>query len=747
MADDQLTKELRYRLAEYLGKAHGIDIPNPGESSHKPFHCLNPRHQDDNPSMYYYISKTRIPRVKCQSCGEDYGIFDLVHEYNKDCNTLTKQKARAMEILSVTGSPSQAYTKNKRTAHPDSGASLSPKGLIVGELPEKQVRVFTDEEYAEWHGAVDMTTYFTDRGLTADTIERFNLGYIHDRDPLRCLAIIPCTMHSCVARYIKPGDGRPKYHYFKDSQLDLFNVEELNQVDEPVFIVEGAIDALSVIQLGFRCVGMNSLGGKNKLKTAIEERMPNLPHLIMMLDNDKKKSDPKKQRSVDLAKQSVVEVLTTLNIAFTMGKIPDPYKDTNEMLLSDSGALQGLLGHYYDLALETPPDTHPLEEENMVKKDTNQVNETNDKLTPSGSANSQDEMTKMEKEKVERTEAGWFKSINIAKHLENFFTRSKPEITFSTGFPRLDEALGDDGIHEGLIGLGSQNGQGKTTFALQIADHVARNGQHVVFFSLEQSADELIAKLISLHTTGKDISKNSRGMTYKQVRRHIAQKPLELEGGDDPIKVFNQAFDIVSKTNIVGDDGYKIDNTYLHIVEGFKTAREIETDIWMIQQMYGETPLVIVDQLQRIKPPDKYTRDATEVVKYNVGMLKDISRRFGTAVVVLSMMNRASYGYDMSEASFRDASDIEFTCDVQLGIQFRQLKDKSDDLKDNKLSTLEYNELERAYPREMHMKIMKNRWGEKGIWIEYDFFTKYSRFKELPKENRITDKLLSGGSR
>jgi len=554
-------------------------------------------------------------------------------------------------------------------------------------------------------------------------------------------------MHSCVARYIKPGDGRPKYHYFKDSQLDLFNVEELNQVDEPVFIVEGAIDALSVIQLGFRCVGMNSLGGKNKLKTAIEEKMPNLPHLILMLDNDKKKSDPKKQRSVDLAKQSVVEVLTALNVAFTMGKIPDPYKDTNEMLLSDSGALQGLLGHYYDLALETPPDTHPLEEENMVKKDTNQVNETNDKLTPSGSTNSQDEMTKMEKEKVERTEAGWFKSINIAKHLENFFTRSKPEITFSTGFPQLDEALGDDGIHEGLIGLGSQNGQGKTTFALQIADHVARNGQHVVFFSLEQSADELIAKLISLHTTGVDISKNSRGMTYKQVRRYIAQKPLELEGGDDPIKVFKQAFDIVSKTNIVGDDGYKIDNTYLHIVEGFKTAREIETDIWMIQQMYGETPLVIVDQLQRIKPPDKYTRDATEVVKYNVGMLKDISRRFGTAVVVLSMMNRASYGYDMSEASFRDASDIEFTCDVQLGIQFRKLKDKPDDIKENKLSTSEYNELEKAYPREMHMKIMKNRWGEKGIWIEYDFFTKYSRFKELPKKNRITDKLLSGGSR
>ena len=38
---------------------------------------------------------------------------------------------------------------------------------------------------------------------------------------------------------------------------------------------------------------------------------------------------------------------------------------------------------------------------------------------------------------------------------------------------------------------------GKTTFALQIADNVAKQGQKVIIFSLEQSKFELITKAIS----------------------------------------------------------------------------------------------------------------------------------------------------------------------------------------------------------------------------------------------------------
>jgi len=38
---------------------------------------------------------------------------------------------------------------------------------------------------------------------------------------------------------------------------------------------------------------------------------------------------------------------------------------------------------------------------------------------------------------------------------------------------------------------------GKTTFALQIADNIARNNNKVIIFSLEQSRFELVSKAIS----------------------------------------------------------------------------------------------------------------------------------------------------------------------------------------------------------------------------------------------------------
>ncbi len=70
---------------------------------------------------------------------------------------------------------------------------------------------------------------------------------------------------------------------------------------------------------------------------------------------------------------------------------------------------------------------------------------------------------------------------------------------YPTGFARLDLALGG-GLTEGVLYLGAIASLGKSTFVLQMADHMAAQGIPVVYVSMEMGGDYLTAKLVSMHT-------------------------------------------------------------------------------------------------------------------------------------------------------------------------------------------------------------------------------------------------------
>src|SRR5699024_11957936 len=73
-----------------------------------------------------------------------------------------------------------------------------------------------------------------------------------------------------------------------------------------------------------------------------------------------------------------------------------------------------------------------------------------------------------------------------------------------TGFNNLDKELG--GVFPGLNVLGSITGGGKTTFISQLADNMAKLGDHVLFFSLEQSKMELTSKSIARTTAEMNLN-------------------------------------------------------------------------------------------------------------------------------------------------------------------------------------------------------------------------------------------------
>ena len=71
----------------------------------------------------------------------------------------------------------------------------------------------------------------------------------------------------------------------------------------------------------------------------------------------------------------------------------------------------------------------------------------------------------------------------------------------SSGFKNLDsESL----LYPGLYILGGTSSLGKTTFASQLGDQIAEGGEHVLFFSLEQTINELASKSLSRILYKKD---------------------------------------------------------------------------------------------------------------------------------------------------------------------------------------------------------------------------------------------------
>ena len=102
----------------------------------------------------------------------------------------------------------------------------------------------------------------------------------------------------------------------------------------------------------------------------------------------------------------------------------------------------------------------------------------------------------VDKQREEYLRTSAFYSVG---EFRNFIESAAKRPILSTGFYDIDKALGG-GLHTGLYVLGAVSSLGKTTFTLQIADNLAKADTDVLFFSLEQSKFELMAKSISRET-------------------------------------------------------------------------------------------------------------------------------------------------------------------------------------------------------------------------------------------------------
>ena len=269
-------------------------------------------------------------QLKCFKCGFYGDIVDLYQqEHNCDVGAAFTALYDRFGITIDAPQGDRTATEPRRYEWPTNtptadakavqGAQDAPQG--AEELPDftgyyKECKAHITDPAAQ--------AYLSFRGLSNDLAARYWLGY----DPASGFLIIPAARSFYLARNTDRA-AKMRYKNPAGVPIELFNKAALyNDAARPVFIVEGAIDALSIIEAGGEAVALNSTSNTRKLLEQIRTQRTRST-LIICLDND----DAGKKAAAALA-----QGLQELNIAHITADISGGHKDPNDALKADRAA-------------------------------------------------------------------------------------------------------------------------------------------------------------------------------------------------------------------------------------------------------------------------------------------------------------------------------------------------------------------------------------------------------------------------
>ncbi len=604
--------------------------------------------------------KADYPHWKCYKCGlyEDViGLWKAHTSYTDDSEvfrTLYEHYGITIdEMYTDVYSVNNVYIpKNKN----DNRSSHSTE-------PETDYTDF----FLQANKNITYTSYH--RGISLETLNRFNIGYVadwrHPKTPLTVPTsprlIIPTSKYSYLARDTRENltNAQKKYSKSKVGKVHIFNVDALHTADKPIFVVEGEIDALSIIDVGGEAVAIGSTSNVNIFLDYLKDciKLYNTkPTLIILLDND-----PTGQK----ATEKIIEGLQDMDIVYYQIDIVAPYKDANEALTADREQFSA-----------------------KVEEST---------LNPELSEQLMQEMKYME--------------TSVTAHLQDFLNGISQSVNthyIPTGFENLDTIL-DGGLYEGLYIVGAISSLGKTTLFTQICDQIAQNGDDVLIFSLEMARTELMAKTISRLTFIDAIKKNisyqnaktARGITTGSRYANYSKTEKDLIQG--AINAYSSFSDHVFINEGIGDIGVT------------KIREVVQQHI----SIMNRKPVVLIDYLQILAPINDRYSDKQNIDKA-VLELKRISRDFKIPVIAISSFNRENYNSPVNLTSFKESGAIEYSSDVLIGLQLKGIGNSNFDVIKEKAKV----------PREIELVILKNRNGQSGTKVDFDYYTLFNYFEE-----------------
>lgn len=186
-----------------------------------------------------------------------------------------------------------------------------------------------------------------------------------------------------------------------------------------------------------------------------------------------------------------------------------------------------------------------------------------------------------------------------------YAVKDNPDLAYcKTGYSVLDRALGG-GLFNGEVYIGAARpGMGKTTFAINIAERIAKSGRDVLFISLEMSGIQITAKRLSLDS----------GISYTRILSGSVSELEETEITLSAARLSDRPF-------------FTVDNAV--------TVSDIERYARGISNL----GVVIVDYLGLVQTGEKPAPRYEETTRISA-MLKAAAKRINKPFLVLSQLNR-----------------------------------------------------------------------------------------------------------
>lgn len=265
----------------------------------------------------------------------------------------------------------------------------------------------------------------------------------------------------------------------------------------------------------------------------------------------------------------------------------------------------------------------------------------------------------------------------------------KPRDILHTRYRELDHILG--GIKRGTLTIiGARPSVGKTTFSLNVAQNIAEYGRRVAFFTLEMTQDMIFEKIAS------------RGcqLDYSALRGQVEQETRE--------KV----------ADFFGSSALRENLT---VIDDINTVESICAYILSVKP-----DVAIVDYAQIVATMRRF--DSIRVkIDYISAQLKQIAKRTGCRVILLSQLRRAESGTvkPPTMSDLKESSGLEQDGDYILMLFRPYTQDKT------------FDSAERRYlypPNESAVYIEKNKFGKTGQ-IELNFDGSHQVFSEVWKEH------------
>ena len=293
--------------------------------------------------------------------------------------------------------------------------------------------------------------------------------------------------------------------------------------------------------------------------------------------------------------------------------------------------------------------------------------------------------------------------------LHRFEGRLNDSLKYSnrkTGFDNIDLL---QIFSPGLYLLGATPACGKTTFAWQLLEQFAANGETCIFCSYEMSEFELFSKSLAREMFKRDPHCEISAADI----RNGASSPLFLD-------VFIDAANEKNSVQLFEFRDESVDDL-LRIIRPFCNDKD-------------KSPIVCVDYLQIIPPSDdvKLSTDKTRIDGI-VHKLKTFQRETNTTFIIISSFNRVNYFQQVSFESFKESGNIEYTADVVWALQLfvaNSIKDGANISSTRK----KFEDAKQRQPRQLHLKCLKNRQGN-----NYDCYFNYFSAHDFFQPATLTD--------